>query len=701
MYRIGIDIGGTFTDCAILDDHGNIIMAKAKTTPPDFEKGVMDSLKVGADRLNVSLEELLKDCSHLIHGCTVATNAILERKGVKVGLITTGGHEDTIIMGKLTSKIDGLSAIEQTYYYKLHKPEPQLVPRELIRGVTERVGSVGEVIVPLNLKSAEEAADYLVGKGVEGIAICLLWSFQNPEHEHQIYNLIRSKYPSIECTCSVDLSPVLGEYQRTVATVVNAYIKKIVVGYLNKLTGDLKSAHYNKPLFIMSSSGGMTSVADACVRTLQTIDSGPVGGTLGARYYAEAQHESNVIATDVGGTSFDVSLVDRGMLQIEKEPVIDQYKFSWPRVMVRSIGAGGGSIAKVVKGVIQVGPESAGSMPGPACYGLGGTEPTVTDADLILGYLNPDYFLGGRMKLDKKKADMAVKKIADELGLSVIACAAGINKVINSRMADLIRICTIEKGFDPRDFVLTCFGGSGPVHAAAYAADVMAKRVIIPYNATVFSAAGMLTGKMLHTFEYSSPLKSPFKPAQFEKIDSLFDQLEKKLYNQFSEEGVQRKDIEVKKSVMMRFSFQFHQVEVVLPNRNMDKTDEGLIERMFCESYQTIYGKGTAASEAEIEIISFRITGFHSPFLPKLKKLKKGSSDPSNAIKGERLVYSEKKGDLVKTKVYDGDKLSHGHQLKGPVIVERWGDTVVIPDGQEATVDEHNNIIVQVRSEKK
>jgi N-methylhydantoinase A len=535
-----------------------------------------------------------------------------------------------------------------------------------------------------------------VGKGVAGIAICLLWSFQNPDHEHQIYNIIKKKYPDIECTCSVDLAPVLGEYQRTVATVINVYIKKMVVRYLEKLIGDLKSAHYDKPLFVMSSSGGMTSVADACVRTLQTIDSGPVGGTLGAKYYAEAQNEPNVIATDVGGTSFDVSLIDRGMLQIEKEPVIDQYKFFWPRVMARSVGAGGGSIAKVVKGVMQVGPESAGSKPGPACYGLGGTEPTVTDADVVLGYINPDYFVGGRMKLDKKKAEAAIKKIADELDLSVIECAAGIKKVIDARMADLIRICTIEKGFDPRNFILTCFGGSGPLHAAAYAADVMAKRVIIPYNATVFSAAGMLTGQLLHTFEYSSPLKSPFKVAQFEKINTLFEQLEKKMYGQFSEESVSKQDIEVNRTVMMRFSFQFHQVEVFLPNRILSETDEGLVERLFHESYETNFGKGTAVAGAEVEIVSFRVTGVHSPFLPKLKKLKKGSSDPSKALKGERLAYSEKKGGLMQTKVYDGDKLSCGYQLKGPAIVERWGDTVVIPDGQEATVDEYNNIVVQV-----
>jgi len=701
MYRIGIDIGGTFTDCAILDERAEITMGKARTTPPDFERGVLDSIKAGASRLNVSLEDLLSNCSHLIHGCTVATNAIVERKGSKVGLITTKGHEDTIIIGKLTSKIDGLSATDQTYYYKLHKPEPQLVARELIRGVTERVGSLGEVIVPLDLKTAETAVDYLVGKGVEGIAICLLWSFQNPDHEHQIYNLIKKKYPDIECTCSVDLAPVMGEYQRTVATVINVYIKKKVVGYLTKLTQDLKSARYDKPLFVISSSGGMTSVADACVRTLQTIDSGPVGGILGTRYYAEVQNEPNCIATDVGGTSFDVGIVERGMLQLEKEPVIDQYKFFWPRVMVRSIGAGGGSIAKAVKGVIQVGPESAGAMPGPACYGLGGTEPTVTDADLVLGYLNPDYFLGGSMKLDKKKAEAAIKKIADELGLSVLQSAAGIKKVIDAKMADLIRVCTIEKGFDPRDFVLTCYGGSGPAHAAAYSADVQAKKVFIPFNATVFSAVGMLTGKMLHTFEYSSPIKSPFHADQFVKINTLFEQLEKKLYNQFSEEGVQKRDIEVQKALMMRFSFQFHQVEVAMPNRNLDTADDGLVERLFVESYEAVYGKGSAVAVAEMEITGFRIIGLNSPFLPKLKKQTKGPADPSKALKGERPAYSEAKGDLVKTKVYDGDKLTHGHHVKGPAIIERWGDTVVIPDDQEGDVDEYNNIMIRVRSEKK
>lgn len=696
MYRIAVDVGGTFTDCAVLDEKGNIIIGKAPSTPPDFEHGAMDSLSVAAVRVGVPREELLKDCSHFMHGSTVSTNVMVQRTGCRVGLITTKGHENTIIIGKSTSKVDGLSALEQTYASRLHKPEPQIVPRDLIYGIDERVDYSGEVIVPLDRNNAEKAVAYLVEKGVEGIAICLLWSFQNPGHERLIRDIVESKYPHIVCTASVDIMPVLGEYERTVATVIDAYIKKAVKRYLENLRAEMRKAGYTKPVLIMSSNGGLTSIEDACSRTLQTIGSGPVGGVVGSRFHARAIGESSIIATDVGGTSFDVSLVDKGELQLETEPVIDQYKFFCLKVLTNSIGAGGGSIARVERGILRVGPQSAGTIPGPVCYGSGGVEPTVTDADLVLGYLNPDYFLGGSIKLDKAKAEAAIKKLADQLGLTVLETAAGIYKVANSHMADLVRICTIQRGFDPRDFVLTCYGGAGPLHAAAYSADVGVRKLIIPYNASVFSAVGMLTCEMVHTFEYSAPIRSPFVAENLEKINAIFADLEKRLYEQFESEGVVRQDVRIKKYGRMRFLIQYHQVDVSLPNRDFSAADKGTLEKLFYEAYEARYGMAATLEGSPCEIISYRVQGFYMPFVPQVQKQQdKASSDPSAAFKGERPAYSAKKGGMVPTKIYEGDKLRYGHVLKGPCIIERWGDTVVITDGQRALIDEYLNIVIQ------
>lgn len=696
MYRIAVDVGGTFTDCAVLDETGNIVIGKAPSTPPDFEHGVLDSLSVAADRVGISREELLKQCSHFMHGSTVSTNVMVQRSGCRVGLITTKGHENTIIIGKSTSKVDGLSALEQTYASRLHKPEPQIVPRDLICGVDERVDYSGEAIVPLDRDNAEKAVDYLVEQGVEGIAICLLWSFQNSAHESLVRDIISSKYPHIVCTASVDIMPVLGEYERTVATVIDAYIKKEVKRYLDNLKTEMAKAGYSRPVLIMSSSGGLTSLEDASARTLQTIGSGPVGGVVGSRFYAKAIGESNIIATDVGGTTFDVSLVDKGELQLETEPVIDQYKFFCLKVLTNSIGAGGGSIAREERGILRVGPHSAGTVPGPVCYGSGGVEPTVTDADLVLGYLNPDYFLGGSIKLDKEKAEAAVKKLADRVGLTTLETAAGIYKVASSHMADLVRICTIQRGFDPRDFVLTCYGGAGPLHAAAYSADVGVRKLIIPPNASVFSAVGMLTCEMVHTFEYSAPVRSPFTAENLEKINAIFLDLEKRLYDQFESEGVARQDVRIKKYGRMRFLIQYHQVDVGLPDHEFTANDEGNLEKLFYQAYEARYGMGASLEGSSCEIISYRVQGFYTPFLPHVQKQnEKAPADPSAAFKAERLAYSEKSGDMVPTKIYRGDMLRFGHVLKGFCIIERWGDTIVVPDGQRALIDEYQNIIIE------
>jgi len=572
----------------------------------------------------------------------------------------------------------------------------------MIKGANERIDFSGEVVVPLDLKNTEKAIDDLAGKGVEGIAICLLWSFKYPRHELQLADLIKQKYPHISYTMSHEIMPILGEYERTVATVIDIYIKKAVNSYLKRLAIELENEEYTKQILIMSSNGGVTSIEDACRRPLQTIDSGPVGGAIASKFYSHAAGLSNAIGTDVGGTTFDVCLVHDGELQLEMESFLNQYKFFCPRVLTRSIGAGGGSIARAEKGALVVGPESAGAIPGPACYGLGNTKPTVTDADVTLGYINPDYFCGGLLKLDKARAEDAIKRLAQELGLSMLDTAKGIFQISSSRMADLIRICTIQKGFDPKEFMLICYGGAGPVHAAAYAEDVGALRSVIPYAGTGFCAVGMLASEMIHSFEDSSPVRSPFSAQSLEQVNTLFRQLEEKTYKQFESEGIPRSEVTITKFGTMRFLTQYHQIEVKFPIEHLNPSDEGMVEKLFRQNYEALYGKGTTLENARCEIINYRTQGTHRPFIPQIHKEPiRSSSDASRAYKNERLAFSLKFNKMVPTRIYDGDKLHYGNIIEGPSIIERWGDTVLIPDDYIASVDEYQNIVIENQERKK
>jgi N-methylhydantoinase A len=695
-FRIAVDIGGTFTDCVVLDAAGRKQTAKSPTTPQDPSEGVLAAVAVAAVELGLDLESLLRRTTSFVHGSTIGTNTFVQRNGARTGLLMTRGHEESIIIGRVKQKVAGLSEREKIHVAHLHKAEPPLVARSDIRGIDERVDYRGDVLVSIRQEQVEQAVDDLLRSGVESLAVCLLWSFVNPTHEQFVRDLVRSKYPDVFLTVSSDLIPVLGEYERCVSTCLNSYIGPAVARYLDRLRGRLAELSYRYPLLVMQSNGGLSPIESMRDKPILTLDSGPVGGILGSKYFGEQQGQRNLICTDVGGTTFDVGLVFDGESQLDTAPVIDQYAYSLPKVLLRSIGAGGGSIAWMDQaGALRVGPRSAGASTGPACYGRGGTEPTLTDADVVLGYLNPDNFLGGRMRLDPDAAHAAIRRLAERLGLDEIKTASGIFDIANAQMADLIRKSTVERGFDPRDFVVLAYGGAGPAHAAFYSADAGASATYIPADSSVFSALGMLTTDILFTAETTHLMRAPLSEEKLARISGIFRHLEEQVLSQFRVGGLADASVSLGRTVDMRFGMQVHELPVPVPLGPIATKDGEDLLRAFEQKYEFVYGRDTAYREAGIELTTLRVVG----------RVATGRYEQSsNGLVHEselkpylsRPAYFRGAGGFIETPRFRGEDLCTGHTLVGPAIVERMGDTVVIPTGTTASVDHVGNLVLRV-----
>jgi N-methylhydantoinase A len=685
-YRIGVDIGGTFTDCVVTDEQGGRRVAKALTTPGSLQDGVLDAVSVNAEQLGMTRQELLAATELFVHGTTQATNAMLTRTGARTGLITTRGHEDAIIIGKVYAKVAGLSERDVVHSSRLRKPDP-IVPRSLIRGVTERVDRDGDVIVALSEPEVIEAVDGLLAEGVEAIAVSLLWPFVNDSHERRIKEILAQRAPDVFTAYSHEVAPVLGEYERTATTAITAYVGPKVVGYLEQLESRLREDGLAHPLLVMQASGGLTSVLDAAARPIVTLDSGPTGGILGCQHLGRLYGESNVICTDVGGTSFDVGLILGGEVPLESEPVVAQYSLRMPKVLVNSIGSGGGSIAWLDEGgLLRVGPQSAGSRPGPACYGSGGVEATVTDADLVLGYLDGDHFLGGRMRLDRGLALAALARLGERLGMEAEEVAVGVFRIINSQMADLIRKSTIEQGHDPRECVLVAYGGAGPTHAVFYGHDIGVRAILVLADSTVFSAEGMLTCDITHTAEASRVVGTPFTQDSLAALTARFEALEARVIGQFAAEGAALEEVSLARTIGVRFRQQVQALEVDVDAGTLDgSAGERILER-FIERYGQVYGEGALLLGGGNEVELHRVVGTRAIEPVAFPEHELEGPDPAAALKGERSAYFEPAG-FIATRVYDGHALRAGNVVEGPAIIERMGDSVVVPPQFRAQVD--------------
>lgn len=691
-YYVGIDIGGTFTDCAVLDENGHIAtIAKSLSQRQDPGLGVLDVLSIAARQLGQTRQEFLTSCRFILHGCTVATNAMVERRGVKTGLITTAGHEDAIFIGKVLQKAAGLSEREMIHQSHLDKANPPLIEPEDVVGIVERIDRDGLVLVPLDLDQAEAAVKQLLGQGVDSLAINLLWSFRNPAHEVALGEMVNRLAPDLFLSISHQLCPVLGEYERSVTTGANAYVGPKVIGYLERLEKALNDEGYASPLLVAHAMGGLTTLTEVRQKPLLTLDSGPVSGVLGAKHFGAMYGEPNILCADVGGTTFDVSLIEGGRTVLDEEPVIGQYQYLMPKIAVRSIGAGGGSLLWIDDdGLLKVGPRSAGVDPGPACYGLGGTEPTITDINVVLGYINPTQFLGGRHQLAAEKAMESLLPLAEKLSLSPLEVAAGAFRIANSQMADLARQVTIDQGYDPRAFALFCYGGAGPIHIAFLARELRIKRIYVPSFATVFSALGMLTGGILHTRERAWLGALPLSEIGVSSLEATFSEMEAELQLLMDKEAIPSEQRRFQRYVSIKYKMQPTSLAVA-----WDGSDSDDLLVAFEKQYSGLFGPESGFRQAGVEVVKCRLDASAETVLPVIQPAPEGTKrDSAEALKGEREAYFS--GTMHKTKIYSGEKLLPGMSLSGPAIVERMGDTVVLPPGTEASVDGFENLVMEL-----
>jgi N-methylhydantoinase A len=693
----GIDTGGTFTDCVVLDPSGRIVTAKAPSTPQDFSRGVMESIRLVAETLGLSVEQFLRETSRIAHGTTVGTNAMLQRRGACVGLITTKGHRDVIHIMRGARGIPGLSSELILHFPESNKPEP-IVPKPLIEEVSERVDCKGQVVVELNEAESEEAIRRLVGKRVEAIAICFLWSFKYPEHERRVKAMVERLAPGVFVCCSVDLIPRWGEYERTVAVAINAYIGPVMSAYVERLERSVRATGYQKPLLLMQCGGGVIPATEAARKAFLTLDSGPVAGVLASQYLGGLLGLKHIIATDMGGTSFDVGLIYDGVPVASYQSIVQQYEYFVPRIDIRSIGSGGGSLVRVdeVSGSLRVGPLSAGAEPGPVCYGRGGTQPTVTDADLVLGYLDPDYFLGGRLRLDREAARASLEPIATRLGMRVVEAAAGVARVVEHQMADLIRKATVQKGYDPRDFVVFAYGGAGPVHAGVYARELGAQTVIVPLGeiCSLWSALGAASADVLYIHEAVDIIPSPFDPA---RVTARFAELERGGLARLVTDGVDPARARVARSADMRYRGQINEVEVAVPTGPLDAAALEQLVADFHHRYETLYGRGAGFREARVEIVTYRVRAAALSPKPAIEPQPEAGPEPPAAARAPvRAVFWAELGEFQPTPVFWGERLRAGNVIAGPAIVQLPDTTIVVHPEQTARLDPYGNFIIDL-----
>jgi N-methylhydantoinase A len=694
-YYIGTDIGGTFTDCVVLDEVGSIVVSKAPSTPPNFADGLMNSLRDAASQLNLSLAELLAQTKLFPHGCTVATNTLINQSGAKVGLITTKGFEETLHIMRGSAYCQGLPV--EDWYHKPQNDRPfDLVPLSEIVGISERIDKTGEEIVALNEKEVMEAAGYLVNeRGCEAITVAFLWSFVNPAHEKRAREIIEATFPDVRVSTSAEVVALLGEYERFSTTVLNSYLRPEVERYVHDLNGRLTQNDLDAPFLIMQAHGGLTPWESSARRAVGMLQSGPTGGVVAGKTIGDLVASKNIITADMGGTSFDISLITEGSPRYTTKSYHARHVVATPMVDVESIGAGGGSIASVEAGVCSVGPHSAGADPGPVCYSKGGGRPTVTDANLVLGYLNPDNFLGGKMKLDIEAARSSIKdQIADPLGLDTAEAALGIHRIVNAHMSDAIRFHVLHRGYDPRDFDLLLFGGATPVHAAGIGEDLGVKSIVIPLAgmATVLSAFGIVNSDVIRTYSASTALS--LESENMEALEAQYAALERRGTVELEADGFTKENMVLERVASIRYHLQLTEVDVELSGDSLGPASTPNIIERFDRRYADLYGKNAGYKEAGRDIIRQLVRASARTPKVSLKKEERGNGAAEDAQKGSREACFAGTG-FTPTRIYDGDALPANSKVFGPAVLEMAGTTVVVPPDYVAEFDAYRNIYLR------
>ena len=700
-YVIGVDVGGTFTDAVLADDQGAIVAAKAPSTPPDYSEGVLDVLAVLSAQLGRSVPDMLADTRHVAHGTTSSLNALVTGDVPPVGFITTRGHRDSIFIMNVEGRYLGRSPGELQNVLSQGKSHG-LIPKRHAREVTERLDRDGTVIVALDEDEARAAISELIGDGVAAIAVSLLWSFRNPAHEQRIRELVREADPGMFVSLSSEVSPRIREFARSATTIMSTQIGPGLRDYLSSLEGKLRAQGLSGPLLVMQGNGGAVAAAQAPAHAIATVGSVLTGGVIGSASLGGQLGHKNIISTDVGGTTFLVGLIVNGEPVRASTTIINHHPINVPSLQVHAIGSGGGAIAWIdAGGNLQVGPHSAQAVPGPACYGQGGEQPTNTDANLVLGILTERGLLGGRKRLDMQRSREAIRTyVAGPLGLSVEDAAAAIYAIQNAQTGDLLRKAVVEAGHDPRDFVLYAFGGAGPAHCAAYAAEVGIREVVVPLGpvASAFSAYGLAASGIVLAAELSDPAGFPMDPARVEKN---FAQLEAQIRDALDRQGITFSRVELAREVDMRYSLQLAELATPVSDGPVDAAEVSAVADRFEQRYADLFGAGSGFREAGMQAITYRVraTGV-LPFSPVLPPVARASgADPAAARTGSRPVRLGT-GGFAGTAIYDYARLAAGHVITGPAVVEVPATTVVIPDGMTGTVDSFGNLLIVTREER-
>jgi N-methylhydantoinase A len=676
--RAAVDIGGTFTDLVYLDgDEGEVGLAKASTTPARFEDAVMTVLD----------ESDVGEVTFLAHGTTVVINALTEHKGARTALITTRGFRDVLEITRANRP--------DLYNLLYEKPRP-FVPRRLRLEATERVTYKGEVLTPLDEGDVRTATAEARRQGAEAIAICFLHSYANPEHERRAAEIVHEEWPEAAVTASHELVNEWREYDRTSTTVLDAYVKPTTARYFGALAGRLEAAGVARQAqYAMQSNGGVSRFELAGRTPINLVESGPVGGVIGAAALGGLLGEDNLISLDIGGTTAKSSLVERGAVRVtseyfvERTPVFAGYPIRVPVVDIVEIGAGGGSIAWLdPAGALRVGPQSAGAEPGPACYGRGGTDATVTDANLVAGRINPDYFLGGRLRVDVERARAALMPIAEALDVSVEDAALGVIRLANANMIHLLKLVSVRRGRDPRDFAIVACGGGGSMHACALARELRVPRVIVPNFPAHFSAWGMLMSDLRHDLVQTRFAR--VHEADPGELTAVWHELEERMLEVFADERVAPSDVTFARAADIRYAGQEHTVNVPVPAGELGEQERAEVEGRFHDLHEQLY---TFRQDSPVEIVNFRLTGFGAVAKPELRRIA-SNGNASAALKGTRGVDFDELG-LHESRIYERERLGAGAEVEGPAVIEEPAASSVVFPGQTLRVDEFGDLIIE------
>ena len=684
-YKLGIDVGGTFTDVVATNDTG-LFTGKVASRPADEARAVLEAVAAVAAHYEKNVPDLLAVTTHIVLGTTVVTNAMLEYKGVKTGLITTEGFRDTIEIRR--------GYKESLFDLQLPAPFP-IVRRRHRKGVPERIDQNGEIVVPLDEEKVRCAVRELKTDEIEAIAVCLLFSFVNDTHEKRIREIIEEEYPECFVALSSVVLPQIREFERVSTTIVNAYTSPILKKYLHKLQRELRDSGFCGDLLVMQSNGGIMDVSYSQEHGVDAVLSGPSGGVVAAMWIGQRSGYRNLMTADMGGTSYDVCLIHDGKPEVGVDNWLSRYRIAVPLVDIHTIGSGGGSMAWVDEGgALRVGPESAGACPGPACYGRGGTKPTVTDANLVLGYMDPARFLGGTMKLDRDAALRAMEEhLAKPLGISPTDAAIGIFRIANNDMSNALRYISVSRGRDPRDYTLIAFGGAGPIHAGVQAIDIGIKAILVPRRAAVLSAFGGLVADFkvsrIQSFVCSSTA------VNLDKLNALF------LKMQVEAEKLLPKsdDMRVDRYIDLRYEGQVNEVIVPVHTRTRRITEVKLARavRDFHDMHQQLYAHKRPDQPVQIISLRLELIGAREALVEPAQKFDM-EEDPAQALIGTREVYFEKLG-FVEAPIYDGRLIRPGNLVVGPAVIHEPDTTIVVYNGQEVTLDQYETYVIEIVNE--